>query len=388
MTHQFLKKNLLVLLLLALLLDTFLPSLVDGACQAIIPGLLEGLGTLGAGLFGAIGGSNSTSSSNAMNYKINQMNNEFNAAEAQKARDYQTEMWERNNAYNDPSAARQRLASAGYNPYLALSSGAAGSATNVGSPSTASAASAAPQQPYDWSTLASSVSSAAQIFNQSQQTDAQVSALQGQKSLADAQTYSVLSNVDWYKLGPEYRRWLQTTGASRAALSLNTDKQQLENMQWSRNIMEAQRNQLLLSNEQQRIMNKYIDQGQQLQIQIYAAQYYDLMASGHLKYQQAKTELSQRVYLAALASGHRISNKIAESTADSLIQAQNAQNASSTSYFKGFGSGSYNAGINDTWIKYNQARQGIWQYSKRYWDEALNATSAVGNLVGNVKSRR
>lgn len=350
--------------------------------------ILGAVGTLGAGIAGSIGGSKSTSSANAMNYKINQMNNEFNAAEAQKSRDYQTEMWERTNAYNDPSAVRQRLASAGYNPYLALNSGAAGTATNVGSSSTASAASAAPQQPYDWSTLASSISSAAQVFNQTQQSNAQVSALQGQKSLADAQTYSVLSNVDWYKLGPEYRRWLQTTGASRAALSLNTDKQQLENMQWSRNVMEAQRNQLLLSNEQQKIMNKYIDQGQQLQIQIYAAQYYDLMASGHLKYQQAKTELSQRVYLAALASGQRISNKIAESTADALIQAQNAQNASATSYSKGFGSGAYNAGINDTWIKYNQARQGNWQYDKRYWDEALNAASTVGNFVGNVRPRR
>lgn len=380
--------TLLLLLLLAFLLDTFLPSLVDGSCQAILPGLLEGLGTLGAGIVGVIGGSKSNSSSNAMNYKINQMNNEFNASEAQKARDYQTEMWERNNAYNDPSAARQRLASAGYNPYLALGSGAAGTATNVGSPSTASAASAAPQQPYDWSTLANSIASAAQVFNQTQQTDAQVSALQGQKSLSEAETYNTLSNVDWYKLGPEYRRWLQVTGASRASLSLNTDKQQLENMQWSRNVLEAQRNQLLLSNEQQKIMNKYIDQGQQLQVQIYAARYYDLMASGQVKYQQAKTELSQRIYLASLASGQRISNKIAESTADALIQAQNAQNASAASYSKGFGSGAYNAGINDTWIKYNQARQGSWQYSKRYWDEAMNAASVVGNFVGNVRARR
>lgn len=369
-----------------LLLDRLLPS-DSSCCFAIIPGLIAGLGALGSGIAGAIGGASSTKSANAMNYKINQMNNEFNAAEAQKSRDYMTDMWNKTNEYNSPSAMRQRLVEAGYNPYLGLNSGAAGSASNVGSPATGSAAAAAPQQSYDWSNLASSVSSAFQIANQTQQTNASVSALQGQKSLADAETYQTLSNVDWYKLSPEYRRWLQTTGASRAALSLNTDKQQLENMQWSRNIMEAQRTQLLLSNEQQKIMNKYIDQGQQLQIQIYAAQYYDLMASGHLKYQQAKTELSQRVYLAALASGQRISNKIAESTADSLIQAQNAQNASSASYFKGFGSGSYNAGINDTWIKYNQARQGNWQYSKRYWDEALNAVSTVGNVVGSVRSR-
>lgn len=383
---------LVLLLLLVLLIDFYLPPLVDIntslAVFDLLSPILGAVGTLGAGIAGSVGGSKSTSSTNAMNYKINQMNNEFNAAEAQKSRDYQTEMWERTNAYNDPSAVRQRLASAGYNPYLALNSGAAGTASNVGSSSTASAASAVPQQPYDWSTLASSISSAAQVFNQTQQSNAQASALQSQKSLADAQTYSVLSNVDWYKLGPEYRRWLQTTGASRAALSLNTDKQQLENMQWSRNVMEAQRNQLLLSNDQQKIMNKYLDQGQQLQIQIYAAQYYDLMASGQLKYAQAQTQLAQRIFLAAQASGQRISNKIAESTADALIQAQNAQNASSMLYHKGFGSGAYNAGLNDTWIKYNQARQGNWQYSKRYWDEALNAASTVGNFVGNVRSRR
>jgi len=376
---------LITLVLLAFLLDNLLPS--NSYDLAIIPAIIGAVGALGAGVAGAIGGSKSTSSANSMNYKINQMNNEFNATEAQKSRDYMTEMWNKTNEYNSPSAMRQRLAEAGYNPYLALNSGAAGTASNVGSPATGSAAAAAPQQPYDWSNLASSISSAAQIFNQTQQSNAQVSALQGQKSLADAQTYQTLSNVDWYKLGPEYRRWLQTTGASRAALSLNTDKQQLENMQWSRNVMEAQRNQILLSNDQQKIMNKYIDQGQQLQVQIYAAQYYDLMASGQLKYAQAKTQLAQRVFLAAQASGQRISNKIAESTADALIQAQNAQNASSASYHKGFGSGAYNAGINDTWIKYNQARQGNWQYSKRYWDEALNAAGTVGNFVGHVRRR-
>lgn len=374
----------MALLLLVLLLDRLLPS-DSSCCLAIIPGLIEGLGVLGSGIAGSIGGAFSTNSANAMNYKINQMNNEFNAAEAQKSRDYMTEMWNKTNEYNSPSAMRQRLSEAGYNPYLGLNSGAAGSASNVGSPATGSAAAAAPQQPYDWNSLSSSVSSALQIANQTQQTNASVAALQGQKSLFDAQTYSTLSNIDWYKLSPEYRRWLQTTGASRALLSLNTDKQQLENMRWSRNVMEAQRNQLLLSNEHQKILNKYLDRGQQLQIQIYAAQYYDLMASGHLKYAQAQTQLAQRIFLAAQTSGQRISNRIAESTADALIQAQNAQNASSASYYKGFGSGAYNAGINDTWIKYNQARQGNWDYSKRYWNEALHAVGTFGNFVGNVR---
>ena len=107
----------MTLVLLALLLDNLLPS--NSYDLAIIPAIIGAVGALGAGVAGTIGGSKSTSSANSMNYKINQMNNEFNAAEAQKSRDYMTEMWNKTNEYNSPSAMRQRLSEAGYNPYLA-----------------------------------------------------------------------------------------------------------------------------------------------------------------------------------------------------------------------------------------------------------------------------
>lgn len=335
----------------------------------------------------AVGNAVSTNKTNKTNMAINQMNNEFNAAEAEKARQFQLDMWNRTNEYNSASAQRSRLEEAGLNPYLMMNGGSAGTAQSAGSTSPASAAPPLSMQRQDFSGIANTLSSVLQIANQSKVADAQVQNLQGQKSLADAQSHQVLSNVDWYKLGPEYKKWLMTTGAVRANLSLNTDKQQLENMQWTQKIMDAQRTNLLLSGESQRVINKYLDQSQQLQLNIYASQYYDFMASGHLKYEQAVTEIAKRIEYYASAEGKMISNSIARETATSYIDALNAQYSSDSQYFKGFGKGAFNAGINDTWNKYYDTKQKSWNYSKRFWDEGLNTFRTVGNSIGTFRIR-
>ncbi len=53
----------------------------------------------------------------------NRANRRFQERENQKARDYNTLMWEKNNAYNDPSQQMARLKNAGINPHLAYSQG-------------------------------------------------------------------------------------------------------------------------------------------------------------------------------------------------------------------------------------------------------------------------
>ena len=88
-------------------------------------GLFGGLGTV---ISGALG-SKSTSDTNKTNLKINQMNNDFNAREAQKARDFQYNMWNRETEYNKASSQRQRLEDAGYNPYM--NDAQAGTATGM-----------------------------------------------------------------------------------------------------------------------------------------------------------------------------------------------------------------------------------------------------------------
>lgn len=349
-------------------------------------GLLDFIPVVGD-IASSIGNAVSTNKANRNNMAINQMNNEFNAAEAEKARQFQLDMWNRTNDYNSASSQRQRLEEAGLNPYLMMNGGSAGTAQSSGNSSSATAAPPLSMQRQDFSGLSNTLSSALQIANQSKVADAQVQNLQGQKSLADARSQQILSGIDWYKLGPEYKDWLKTTGAMRANLTLNTDKQQLENMRWTQKVMEANRTNLLLSGESQRVINKYLDQSQQLQLNLYAAQYYDLMASGHLKYEQAVTEIAKRIDYYASAEGKLIFNGIARKTAVSYIDALNAQHFSDSQYFKGFGKGAFNAGINDTWNKFYDTKQKSWNYSKRFWDEGLNAARTVGNSIGTFRLR-
>ena len=60
------------------------------------------------GLFDSLLGLGSTMAANQANREIAQMNNEFNAKEAQKTRDFQLEMFNRTNEYNSPKAQSER----------------------------------------------------------------------------------------------------------------------------------------------------------------------------------------------------------------------------------------------------------------------------------------
>ena len=63
-------------------------------------------------------------------------------------RDFQENMWNRENEYNTASAQRQRLEEAGLNPYMMMNGGSAGTAQSVGTGASASSAGAAVMQPF------------------------------------------------------------------------------------------------------------------------------------------------------------------------------------------------------------------------------------------------
>ena len=86
---------------------------------------------------------------------------------------------------------------------------------------------------------------------------------------------------------------------------------------------------VLLDNNSKTIVNKYLDEGQRLQLDLMASQYYDSMASGHLKYQQAKSEITKRIVMLVEAKGMRIGNDIAERTAEGYIRALSTEYAAS-----------------------------------------------------------
>ena len=96
---------------------------------------------------------------NQMNYKINQMNNQFNERMAIQQRNWQENMWNKENAYNTASAQRQRLEEAGLNPYLMMNGGSAGVAQSAGAGASASSSGNAVMQPFqaDYSGVGSSI---------------------------------------------------------------------------------------------------------------------------------------------------------------------------------------------------------------------------------------
>lgn len=75
-------------------------------------GILGAAGSLFNGLFGFFG----QKSANKMNLQIARETNAANRANQEYQNEWNLNMWNRQNAYNDPSAQRQRLEAAGLNP--------------------------------------------------------------------------------------------------------------------------------------------------------------------------------------------------------------------------------------------------------------------------------
>lgn len=371
---------LLPILLLFLLLDHLLP--LNSSC--LIQFGLDPLSAVGLGI-GAISGIGnifSSSHSNSQNMKINRMNNEFNAREAEKARQYQTEMWNKTNDWNSPKNIRKRLEEAGYNPYLGLDSSNVGTAQSVGSSSSASAAPPIQNNPIQFDGFQNALSTAVQMANATKVSNAEVSNLQGQKSLSDARAADTLSNIDWYKLTPEYRNWLQATGMSRAQLSFNTDRQNLENMQWINKIQRAQRTDILLSNASKRIINKYLDKSQSLQLNLMANQAFQAFASGRLSLQQAKTEVTKQLMNMAETEGKKISNRIASETADQLIGALQWQYSSDEMFSRGYAGYARQAGQSRGKGDIAKGQLDEYNYDSRYWTTGIESIGRIGNGVG------
>jgi hypothetical protein len=375
------KKFLPLLLLVVVLLLDHLIQLNDNFLVLSIPDPLSVVG-LGLGAVSGIGNILGSARSNSQNMKINRMNNEFNAREAEKARQFQSEMWNKTNDWNSPKNIRKRLEEAGYNPYLGLDSSNVGMAQSVGSSSSASAASPIQNNPIQFDGFQNALSTAVQMSNSTKVSNAEVDSLQGQKNLSDAKAADTLSNIDWYKLTPEYRNWLQTTGMSRAQLSFNTDRQNLENMQWINKIQRAQRTDILLSNEAKGIINKYLDSSQSLQLKMMANQSFQAFASGRLSLQQCKTEVTKQLLNMAETEGKKISNKVASETADQLIGALQWQYSSDEMYFRGYAGYARQAGSAKGKGDIATGQLSEYNYGARYWNTGIESIGRVGNAVG------
>lgn len=347
-------------------------------------GLFGGVGTVISGAIGA----KSTADTNKTNLKINQMNNDFNAREAQKARDFQLDMWDRENQYNSASSQRKRLEEAGYNPYM--SAAQAGTATGMSGTSAASAAGAAPQIPYtpDFQSVGVNLASALKMMSEKKQTDIENLNM---SDLLRSQIWQNLGATDWRNASPEAREYNLAQGRRAAELGMASLEENLSNQRWSNNLLVANITNSLLDADAKTVLNKYLDQQQQAELNIKAANYEYLVMSGQLKRQQVNNLIAEEIETYARANGYKIQNKILRETSDDLIRATNNTNFYFGSYFH---SRAFNAGadaFHDSSILRSRAgsaaedyKQSAFDTKLQPWRETLNSVNMLFNGMGSA----
>lgn len=148
-----------------------------GAAAGGVPGALVG-GALGvaSSLIGGLFGKKNTDKTNAMNYKIMQEQNRFNAAEAKKLRDWQEMMYR---MFGTSSAKANDMRAAGLNALL----GDVSASGNVGSGAAATAAESAQMMPTDYSFIADAADSGLTGYNTMRSVDASVSLQKSQENV-------------------------------------------------------------------------------------------------------------------------------------------------------------------------------------------------------------
>lgn len=346
-------------------------------------GLFGGIGSVISGAIGA----KTTADTNKTNLKINQMNNDFNAREAQKARDFQLDMWNRENEYNKASSQRKRLEEAGYNPYM--SDAQAGTAAGMSGTSAASAAGAAPQIPYtpDFQSVGVNLASALKMMSEKKQTDIENLNM---SDLLRSQIWQNLGATDWRNASPEARAYNLSQGRRAAELGMASLEESLSNQRWSNNLLVANIANSLLDAEAKTVLNKYLDSQQQAELNIKAANYEYLIMSGQMKRQEINNLIADEILTYAKANGQKISNRIAEETADKLIKATNNTNMYFGDYYNSRGMYSSQDAFHDSSILRSNAGSAAEGYKRsafdtklQPWRESLNSINMIFNGLGS-----
>lgn len=346
-------------------------------------GLFGGVGTVISGAIGA----KTTSDTNKTNLKITQMNNDFNAREAQKARDFQLSMWNRENEYNKASSQRKRLEEAGYNPYM--SDAQAGTATGMSGTSAATAAGATPQVPYtpDFQSVGVNLASALKMMSEKKQTDIENLNM---SDLLRSQIWQNIGSTDWRNASPEARAYNLSQGRKAAELGMASLEENLSNQRWSNNLLVANIANSLLDADAKTIMNKYLDENQRSELNIKAANYEYLIMSGQMRRQEVNNLIADEILTYAKANGQKIDNRIARETADKLIKATNNTNMYFGDYYGSRGNYSRQDAFHDSSILRSNAGSAAEGYQQsrfdtklQPWREAVNSANMIFNGIGS-----
>lgn len=351
-------------------------------------GLFDAIASTVGNLTDNVLGMTNQNHQNKVNLRMMREQNAFNAEQSQLQRDWQENMWHMNNAYNSPDA----MISRGLNPFIQ------GSASMAGSRAPASGGAAASAAPVP--SIQAFKPNFSNIFN-SLASLAQAKKAQSESNNIDAITPQI---ADYYKGLTDWKNlavgqsgyWDKKTGRISASLDQSMEAQELKNLQFAERLSAAQETQILLNSDAQRTLNRYLDEQQQADLFIKGQTLVNLQLNGALTEKQIQTELQRAILTAAQASGQKISNGIASSTAESLIKASNA------AYQLQYRDSSYDS-ANVKLRKHVQydtakAKQELYEYGadlsrkksrSHYWDSVSHGLSSIasgaGNFIGTFK---
>ena len=329
----------------------------------IAPLVLGGIIAAGASLAGNAIGSFSQSKTNEASKEIAEMNNKFNAEQAQLQRDWQEKMWNENNKYNSPDA----MISRGLNPFIGSNIGAGVSKSPASGGAAASASPPPSLQAFrpDFSDVGAALASMAQA------RAAMINAKQNE-ALTPYKIAQIRGDTDYRNIGVgESGYWNKSTGRESALLDQSKEYQELKNMEFVGRLTAAQETQILLDSEAQQVLNKYLDEQQQADLFIKGQTLANLFAQGALTEAQYKTEMAKAVKLSVETNGLRIQNRIAEETADSLIyatvHANRARGLASLWDFKNTNV------VKDTELSKNKALRDYYKWSSKQKQKDVNS---------------
>jgi hypothetical protein len=270
-----------------------------------------------------------------------------------------------------------------------MSDAQAGTAAGMSGTSAASAAGASPQVPYtpDFQSVGVNLASALKMMSEKKQTDIENLNM---SDLLRSQIWQNIGATDWRNASPEARAYNLSQGRKAAELGMASLEENLSNQRWSNNLLVANIANSLLDAEAKTVLNKYLDQQQQAELNIKAANYEYLIMSGQMKRQEVNNLIAEEILTYAKARGQKISNRIAEETADELIKATNNTNMYFGTYYGSRNNYAPQDAFHDSSILRSRAGSSAEGYHQSQfdtklqpWREALNSVNMIFNGFGS-----
>ena len=154
----------------------------------------------------------------------NRLNRQFQQAENQKARDYNTEMWNKNNEYNTITNQMQRFQDAGVNPHLAYQNGSPMNTSNAPASSNASSMPAGVAPRFETGQILQAMMMKSQIANIDADTKKKEAEAQGQTTLNGINT----NELDNWANSYDVRMQVQKANISQAYSGIQVNDTQVQ----------------------------------------------------------------------------------------------------------------------------------------------------------------